>query len=308
MTIPSIVPREGPTELKPLLLGENVKLVCVEGIGLTLRGGVLYVHVKDMALPTLEGAQGYDVCIDPSTLPLTVNPEFVDNVRVDNHEETVDTVVQKMEEECIIPPPREFADFQQGLSLEEESIKLDNQLGTQTIKKGILEKEVARRYDNKIHQPNRYRYKSIKRDPNHINADPDNPVYQREEFLEKQKINFLWFFTRKQTPKYCNFVDADLVNYLRFHCFCQPRTMALIQTLKLKAIRYMAEFDMPDHTMGEIYAIITRSVTAALLPTPEEEGLKQAIKDSSNVYEAMQPFFLKGQYQGGWCRPFKTLA
>lgn len=160
--------------------------------------------------------------------------------------------------------------------------------------------ERVRMDKNRAHTPNRFSYMSRKRNAEHFNADPDCPQYVHVAAEEITKHNFLWFFTKRRRPRYSDFADTDLVNYLRFHTFCVPRTPTLIQTLKLKAIRFMSDFDMGNHTMEQIYRIMATSVAAAMVITPEEELIRETISDHSNMITKYQPFFQTGQYRAGF--------
>lgn len=113
----------------------------------------------------------------------------------------------------------------------------------------------------------------------------------------KRPLNYLWFFTKQKVPRYASLGDADLTNFLRLHCYCQPRTMPLVHSLKLKAIQFMSDFDTTGMSMGELYRIISSSIAAAIIPSKDEEMLLETIKSASNLMENMQPFFTEGQYQ-----------
>lgn len=160
--------------------------------------------------------------------------------------------------------------------------------------------EAQRVRSNQLVTPNRFKYVSRKRRPEHINADPENPTYIHDPCEEETKHNFLRYFTKIKRPKYAAFADTDLISYLRMHAFCVPRTPSLIQSLKLKALRFMADFDMANHTAEQIYRIVAASVAAALVVTDEELLVRDTVRDHSAVLEKMQPFFQQGQYRQGF--------
>lgn len=152
---------------------------------------------------------------------------------------------------------------------------------------------------NRLHTPNRHNYRGLKRNADHFNAEPENPPFVIEHRREFTKHNFLWFFRMRRRPVYNHFADTDLVSFLRLHSFCVPRTPTLIQSLKLKAIRYMSDFDMSDYSSAEVYSIIAPSVAAALVVTDQEELVRETIRSHSNNLEKYQPFFSQGQYRNG---------
>lgn len=164
----------------------------------------------------------------------------------------------------------------------------------------VAQREADRMEANRLHTPHRFKYAGVKRNVDHFNAEPDNAAYVPAPCIERTKHNFLWYFTKRRQPKYGEFADADLISFLRFHAFCVPRTPALIQTLKQRAIRFMADFDMAEHTMADIYRIVACSVAAAMIVTPEEELMRETIRSHSNMIEKYQPFFQGGQYRAGF--------
>lgn len=114
-------------------------------------------------------------------------------------------------------------------------------------------------------------------------------------------MNYLWFFTKERKYRYADFADADLVSYLRFQCFCLPRTLNLIQSLRIKCIRFFSEFDMSSYSMQQLYDIMSASIAACLLPSAAEERLVDSLKTSSLHLAKYQKFFLEGQYHApGW--------
>lgn len=161
-------------------------------------------------------------------------------------------------------------------------------------------REAERMQANRLHTPHRFKYAGVKRRAEHFNAEPDNVAYVPAPCEERTKQNFLWYFTKRRRPKFAEFADADLVNFLRFHAFCVPRTPALIQSLKQRAIRFMADFDMANHSMADVYRIVACSVAAAMVVTPEEELVRETIRSHSNMIEKYQPFFSSGQYRAGF--------
>ncbi|UHK03020.1 MAG: hypothetical protein GuTV1_gp1 [Guiyang tombus-like virus 1] len=191
----------------------------------------------------------------------------------------------------------------------------------------ILEQQEHKLLINKHTLPNRFKYAGIKLNRQHLNPEPDMPTYVKSEQLKhKEKrmtntlgthhpspsivrpLNYMWFFTKHKVPKYAALGDADLTNFLRLHCFCQPRTMPLVHSLKLKAIQFMSDFDTTGITMGELYRIISSSIAAALIPSKDEEMLLETVKSCSNLMEDMQPFFSDGQYRKPtWFCDGKTL-
>lgn len=164
----------------------------------------------------------------------------------------------------------------------------------------IAQREADRLRANALHTPHRFKYAGVKRHAGHFNAEPDNPNYINNPCVEETKHNFLWFFTKRRRPRFAEFADTDLISFLRFHTFCVPRTPALIQSLKQRAVRFMADFDMSDYSMAEIYRITACSIAAALVVTPEEELIRETIRTHSNVIERFQPFFQSGQYRAGF--------
>lgn len=172
--------------------------------------------------------------------------------------------------------------------------------GDVVIREAVRVAELKRQLTNRQYTPNRFGYRGLKRNADHLSADPANPPYVREPNEERQKMNFLCFFNRRRRPRVSEFSDADLVNYLRMQSFCVPRTPNLIQSLKLKAIRYMSDFDMSDYSSTEIYRIMASSIAAALVVTNEEEMVRETIRDHSNMIEKYQPFFSQGQYRSGF--------
>jgi hypothetical protein len=164
----------------------------------------------------------------------------------------------------------------------------------------VQEQENLRMIANRLHTANRYQYQSIKRIQNNYNVNPENPVFAHAAGDEIQKANFLRYFTTRKRPRHCDFSDADLIYFLRLHAFCVPRTMNLIQSLKLKAIRYMADFDFPNQTQEQVYRIIASSVAAAMIVTEEEEMMLETVRTHSCMIEKFQPFFHTGLYREGF--------
>lgn len=157
---------------------------------------------------------------------------------------------------------------------------------------------------NQAFIPNRFPMVSRKRNNNHINENPENPPFVFVPLEEEIDKDFLFFFTKRARPSYCEFADTDLVHHLRKFTFCVTRTPNLIQTLKLKADRYMNDFDKPNHTPEQVYRVITSSITAAMVITPEEKMMVDTIDKNSNMIQKYQPFFRGGLYRTGFLRRY----
>lgn len=117
--------------------------------------------------------------------------------------------------------------------------------------------------------------------PKRVNSDmpPEErkPIFRNSEFTFEPDLNPTWMQwlqgQRTTDPVVLPASDQDLIYHLKLHAFCQPRSLALVNSLKQKAIKFLFDFDMKFLTMESYYRTITQSVMAALIVDHEEKAL-----------------------------------
>lgn len=102
-------------------------------------------------------------------------------------------------------------------------------------------------------------------------------VYKEGHFIHKVETGIVdslktacdaVFKTRCSTMKVT--YDQYLYGVLRMDALFQPRTIKLLSTLRIKATRYLAEFDCSNYTSEQIADIIERTVLAVYIPSDRQ--------------------------------------
>lgn len=89
--------------------------------------------------------------------------------------------------------------------------------------------------------------------------------------------------------------DLDLTYRLKLHSALQPRTMTLANSLKMRAIRMVEEYNMKDIDTSTIYDLVMFSVAEAMVIDPSEECLRTRMQQDAERQRDMQPFLMNGQ-------------
>lgn len=154
-----------------------------------------------------------------------------------------------------------------------------------------------------------YRYSGPKLVREDLNPYPKAPVFVKTQHTQDANIDWLKYLQRKQKSIAQPFCDADLVAYLRLHTFCEVKSKTLIRSMRIRAIRFMSEFDCTNYSLNDIYTIIGSSIAEALQPSEVELLCRTRCAEGSNALEDMQPFFQEGLYKkSNWFSRGKTLG
>lgn len=103
--------------------------------------------------------------------------------------------------------------------------------------------------------------------------------------------------------------DLDLVYRLKMYAALQPRTMCLANSLKMRAIRMIDEYNLKDLDSAFIYDLVMYSVAEAMVIDQAELDLRKRIKQDARVQVEMQPFLTNGQVtEGGAFSPSLSFA
>ncbi|WAK79898.1 MAG: RNA polymerase [Tombusviridae sp.] len=147
----------------------------------------------------------------------------------------------------------------------------------------------------------RYPYKSKAKNSKmgEIPAEISNkPMFVQDPYAVDRPAHNLWLKFRrmigclkaKTVTSYAS--DVDLVYYLKLHAALHPRTPALYQSLKMKAIRFMADFSMELTTMRDYYRVIMSSVAEAMAIDQVENDVLDRLEEDGKQ-KRMHEFFQK---------------
>lgn len=141
-------------------------------------------------------------------------------------------------------------------------------------------------------------FRSIKRDQDtersadHMKKPPmvfdaekwRRPVAPRTASLTSPRVLTRLWQTRHRDAVTADRVDSDLLYHLRLYSAFQPRTLTLVNSLKMRAIRWMGDFNCVGLDSQEIYTIITNTVIEAFTIHEEERKLKTRIAEETDFY------------------------
>lgn len=89
-------------------------------------------------------------------------------------------------------------------------------------------------------------------------------------------------------------VDTDLVYNLKLYSAFQPRTISLANSLKMRAIRWMNDFNMSDVISSqEMYEIVINSVVEAMQIDVNEKRIKKR-DEQDNQFKSWNEYFRSG--------------
>lgn len=142
-----------------------------------------------------------------------------------------------------------------------------------------------------------------------VSDERTKPLFVRERVTITPEIHPFWKLLGVKEKPRLTLADADLISYLRYQVLCQPRTINLVNSLRLKATRFLAEFDMSEFTLEQVYNMVADSIAEVLIPSPAEERMVQRLNEGHRLLSKYDTFFSKGQYRkAGWFTSSRTLG
>lgn len=138
-------------------------------------------------------------------------------------------------------------------------------------------------YDRELPAPKRKVYFRGRKREQRINRVADKEVDTKPQFIveptrvPKPQMPFTMTPCTRDMLLRSLSTDADLLYELKLEAFGVPRTPLLIQQLKQKAKRFIAQWDMSLYTTEQVYQMIARSIAQAMMIDKEEERLRAAM-------------------------------
>lgn len=90
-------------------------------------------------------------------------------------------------------------------------------------------------------------------------------------------------------------VDEDLLYHLRLYSAFQPRTMAMANSLKMRALRFIDDHNSTNLTSFAQYELIIASVTEAMIPGKMELTFRKRMEEEATSLDSINSYFRSGR-------------